>query len=492
MEERLTEVQALRCADCAASESADRELAPVDRMPIPAEAIAGFPDGVPRLGRHNRRSFLRNGIVGVASVYAATRIPWQAAFEAAVAEGAVANPCLVVIFLNGGNDGLNQFVPTEASQYAAYQKARPTIARALGPSTPAQVGTTPMPGTGGGLGFANVMVSGQGANGPAKGLETLWGNGAGGLGSDLALFPAADYTPPSFSHFTSRDWWFAGTLQKSTTGWLGRWLDLYGSPVNPLQAVSIDSSLSKIIRTQRAPVASISSLNGFGFGVNGVGAAEADVTGEIGGLASAPPGNDATARARGVYGLTVQVAQQLRQVAVGPLPAGYPSSTLSQRLHLAATLILAGLGTRIITIDWGSFDTHGTQLPSQDPQLQTLAQALTAFKDELTNTGLEQRVVTLVFSEFGRRVAQNASAGTDHGAGGPMLVSGSAVRGGLCGMTADVTQPDRGNTQVRTDFRTVYQHLIAEWLGGDPAAILPGGPFPALQRFDGGPATLLR
>jgi uncharacterized protein (DUF1501 family) len=73
-----------------------------------------------------------------------------------------------------------------------------------------------------------------------------------------------------------------------------------------------------------------------------------------------------------------------------------------------------------------------------------------------------------------------------------MLVSGSAVRGGLCGMTADVTQPDRGNTQVRTDFRTVYQHLIAEWLGGDPAAILPGGPFPALQRFDGGPATLLR
>src|SRR5262249_59295983 len=101
----------------------------------------------------------------------------------------------------------------------------------------------------------------------------------------------------------------------------------YGSPLNPLQAVSIDASLSKIIRTQRAPVASISSLNGFGFGVNGVGAAEADVTGEVGGLAAAPPGNDATTRAPGVYGLTVEDARQRRQVAIGPLPAGYPNPT---------------------------------------------------------------------------------------------------------------------------------------------------------------------
>jgi uncharacterized protein (DUF1501 family) len=99
--------------------------------------------------------------------------------------------------------------------------------------------------------------------------------------------------------------------------------------------------------------------------------------------------------------------------------------------------------------------------------------------------------VTLVFSEFGRRIASNDSAGTDHGAGGLVLVSGSSVRGGQAGEHPGVGGDDNGDIVPITDFRTVYQALIAEWLGGDPTAILPGGPFPGIARYDSG-TTLMK
>ena len=127
-----------------------------------------------------------------------------------------------------------------------------------------------MPGTGGAHAWANVGISGVGNNGDTKGFDTLWGDGSGGAGSDLAVWPAADYTPANRSHFDSRDYWFAGALQKMSTGWLGRWLDRYGSPDNPLQAVSLDSSISKQIRTAKAPVSAVQSLNGVEFRVDGV------------------------------------------------------------------------------------------------------------------------------------------------------------------------------------------------------------------------------
>ncbi len=171
--------------------------------------------------------------------------------------------------------------------------------------------------------------------------------------------------------------------------------------------------------------------------------------------------------------------------------AGYPPNTdLSRKLQLAATLLGANLGTRVITVDWGSFDTHGGQITSQDPQLSVLSRALAAFKADLATRGIEDKVVTMVFSEFGRRIMSNDSGGTDHGAGGMMLVSGSGVRGGLAGEHPGVKVDDDGDLVVKTDFRSVYQSLISEWLGGDPAAILPGGPFPALHRYDGGTALM--
>ena len=476
-------IEVLRCADCAASDSAAYDAIPIDYMPIPAEAAMGFRDGVPRMPRLNRHRFLKNGVLGVASIYAASKIPWQTAFEAAVAEGAVAdNHCVVMLFLNGGNDGPNTFVPTDSAEHAAYTTLRPTIARSNVPlpQVASPVGYTPMLGIESQLALPNLP--GMAALNPAVPtlgrLKDLWDAG------NIALFPATDYPNPNFSHFTSRDWWFGGVLEKSSTGWLGRWLDAYGSKTNPLQAVSIGSNVSKIIRAAQAPVASVPETFGnFGFNVSG--AVTAAVNGQVGALAATPPGNASTARSRTVYGQTVQVASQLATITQ-TAGVNYPAnSSLSRRLQAAANLLGAGLGTRVVTIDWGGFDTHGGQVASQDPQLTVLGQALAAFQADLTARGIQDRVVTCVFSEFGRRGGENASLGTDHGAGGPMQIIGTQVRGGLGGAPAPLTSLDRGNLRVTTDFRSVYGALLSEWMGGDPGAVLPGAPLP-LVRADGG------
>ena len=488
---------ALKCADCARSDGAVRNRPPTSRVEIPSAALLGFPDGVPRPRRGvNRRSFLKSTAAGIASIYSLTNMSWESVWDAAAAAAASAmQTSLVCIYLQGGNDGLNAIVPVSGAQYAGYQSARGNIARVLGPSTSTTVGTTVMNGTGGTLAFANPLVSGTGNNGFTTGLDSLYGDGSGAAGADLAVFPATDYTPSDLSHFDSRDYWFAGELENGTTGWLGRWLDSYGSSSNPLQAVSINQSLSKQILTAHAPVCAITDLTSTAFQIPN---APADSNAGIAQLAAVPAdgANAALTASRATYGETVQVSAELAGLEQGPpAPAasGYPpNSDLSSNLQLAATLLGAGLGTRIITIDWGSFDTHGQEVSTQDPQLAVLSSALGAFKADLTARGIEQNVVTLVFSEFGRRIGSNDSGGTDHGAGGLVLLSGSRVRGGLAGEHPGVLVDDgEGNLQVVTDFRTVYQALIAEWLGGDPTQVLPGAPFAGIARYDGG-TTLIK
>jgi len=488
-----TEIHALRCADCARSDSLVTDLAPTSRVAIPAEALLGFPDGVPRPRRGvSRRGFLAGSAVGIASIYSAAHLTWESIWDAAAARAAgPAQNSLVCIYLQGGNDGLNAIVPISSDQYPGYVSQRSNIARVLGPSSGTQVGTTVMPGTGSTLAFANPLVSGAGNNGDVKGFDTLYGDGSGGPGSDLAIFPAADYTPPDLSHFDSRDYWFAGALEELETGWLGRWLDTYGSSTNPLQAISLDSSLSKQIRTSTAPVCAIESLTNTSFEITNT---NIDANAEVANLAAVPAdaANLALTRSRSIYGETVEVSNRLSGIGSVQVAPGYPpNSDLSANLQLAATVLGAGLGTRIITIDWGSFDTHGDQVTSQDPQLSVLSSALAAFKADLAGRGIEQNVVTLVFSEFGRRIMSNDSVGTDHGAGGLVVVSGSSVRGGLAGEHPGVQGDQDGNLVPITDFRTVYQALIGEWLGGDPTAILPDGPFPGIQRYDSG-TTLMK
>jgi uncharacterized protein (DUF1501 family) len=330
----------------------------------------------------------------------------------------------------------------------------------------------------------------------------LWGVGDGGPTSQLAIMPAADVLKYSLSHFDNSDMWFSGlTTGVKSTGWLGRWIDRVGDPANPLQAISIDTALSKSIRTARMPVCAIPSLGalGFGFTMNGGGFPQSGqsvpVNGQMDALAAVDPAGDNAylARSRATYGVAVETYNRARNGPAFAAGAGYPANqVLSQRLQLAAHLFAANLGTRVVTIHWGGFDTHSGQIAAQDSQLKVLSAALAAFQADLVARKIDDRVSTLVFSEFGRRVGENASAGTDHGAGGLMMAMGTQVRGGLGAQWPGLqTLTREGSLLVPTDFRSVYASVIAEWLGDDPQAVLTGDAPAPLVRGDG-PGGLFR
>ncbi|MFL5845547.1 MAG: DUF1501 domain-containing protein [Solirubrobacteraceae bacterium] len=499
-----------RCTECEEIELARvRDQVPSQTLPIPADVLAGFPEGRARSGL-TRRRLMGAGLAGMASVYGSRMLGWDEVFESiAMADTVPAQNCLVMVYLAGGNDGLNTLVPQGAQDFASYNLKRPGLARIHGPSGGGKVGSTPLPGMAGtDLGWANVGVSGgSGYNGDANyGFDKLYGDGTGGAGSDLAIMPAVDYQPPNFSHFASSDYWFNGALSGQTTGWLGRWIDRNGSDTNPLQAVSLDSALSKAIRTANKPVCAIQTLGGLGYTLHPSGGygtetlggttvntslttADVKTLGQVGGATSAH-----LQRSRSAYTQGADVYSTGNALAAQALGSGmaYPSNStnsgnLSYKLKIAALLLGANVGTRIITIHWGAFDTHGSQLLGQDPQLTELSRALGAFKADLAVRGIEQKVTTMVFSEFGRRVAENGS-GTDHGAGGLMMLSGSQVKGGYAAEFPGCQSADLdtyGNLMVPTDFRSVYTSVIDEWLGDDPELILPGGPYASLARPDG-------
>ncbi|MCW3013971.1 MAG: hypothetical protein JWO02_1063 [Solirubrobacterales bacterium] len=502
-----------RCITCEELELARvRDARPSQTLPLPAAALAGLPGGRTS-GDITRRRLLAGGIAGFASVYGSRLLGFEEIFEAAVAEAAApAQNCLVMLYLAGGNCSLNTVLPGTGAgaDYAAYTTARAAIHRQHGASG-AVVGSQDIPGAGGALAWANPVVSsgGGGDNGsPTYGLDQLYGDGTA-ANSRLAFLPAVDYTPSNFSHFDSADYWFAGGLTAMTTGWLGRWIDQNGSATNPLQAISVDTALSKAIRTSVNPVCAIPSTSALGFSMNAVGGygmppyppgpSAADINAQMAALGALQAGasNAYLRRSRATYGLATDVAAAGPTINSQTAPTvTYPFGDLGDKLKLTAQLLAANLGTRIVTVHWGGFDTHGGQVTTQDPQLKTLSVALGAFQADLAARGLDQNVSTLVFSEFGRRVQENASGGTDHGAGGLMMLAGSRVRGGWAGEFPGCKPADldpTGNLKVTTDFRSVYQSILTEWLGGDTSGLLPGSPFlPGVNRHDGQGNTLFQ
>ncbi len=516
-----------RCIVCEEAQLARVDDAvPSQILPVPRSAVAGFPEGRDS-GNLTRRRLMQAGLAGFASVYAPKILGFEEMWGAAAAQASPgADKCLVVIYLGGGNDGLNLMLPSATfssgagvgNDYKNYKQNRPTIYRRLPGDAAAGaggvVGSYALPGTD--MLLANPMVSGTAADqtGVAnRGFDKLWG--PSGLPDDplstLALMPAVDYRPPNLSHFDSADHWFYGSLDKQPVGWLGSFIDHYGDALNPLQAVSIDNSLSKLIRTKTNPVCAIPDLSSLGFDVDpGYGSpggnpgslSQIKLNDEVKALAMASTGagNAYLARTRNSYGVAVDTYNRGRNAPHATSPAAYPAdSYLAEQLRLASILLGANLGTRIVTIHWGGFDTHSDQKQYQDPQMRELSLCLQAFKDDLTGRGVEDKVATMCFSEFGRRMEETDSKGTDHGAGGLMILSGSQVRGGqatefpgcVTGALLD------GNLRPATDFRSVYQSVLTDWLGGDPAVVLPdypaGGFDPLISRGPGaGSPSLFR
>ena len=297
----------------------------------------------------------------------------------------------------------------------------------------------------------------------------------------MAVIPAVDYSPPDLSHFHSRAFWQAGYLETDpTTGWLGRWIDQNGVKDNPLQALSINWTLEESMRSAKNPVAVLTSPDDAQFDMNNVWRDADLMTQTLGGLTSRPGSNAAMRAADDAVGGAVSVANRLKSIGTTTIPPtgfGYGNSDFDDQMSTLSWLIRSNLGLRVACLSYsGGFDFHDDQENRQAANLAGLGQTLQAFQADLEANGIADRVITLVWSEFGRRIEDNDSngGGTDHGAGGLAMVVGSQVNGGVVSEFPGLTDLDgNGNLKVPTDYRQIYTELLGSWMGTDPAAVIP-------------------
>ncbi len=356
---------------------------------------------------------------------------------------------LVVVQMGGGNDGLNTIVPWSDDDY---HRVRPTIR----------------------IGEKDVLRLNDriGLNPAMSGLMELYKEGR------VAIVQGVGYPNPDRSHFRATEIWeTAAPTKYVSSGWLGRYLDTQLSPnvasKNPFEAVTLTEVIPAALIAQHVDVPAIGTLNAFSYNTGRDSASKASA-GQL--FDGARPGQspylsmlEDTAR------LAFHGGDVLRSKIAGYTPAvKYPGDNFSKQLQLAAQLIGSRTGTRIVFVALGSFDTHVGQRNQQDRLLGYMSSGLLAFYRDLAAHGHANRVLTLTFSEFGRRVAQNAGNGTDHGTAMPLFVIGGAVKGGIYGEHPSLTDLDNGDLKFNTDFRAVYATILGRWLGRSPDGILFG------------------
>jgi uncharacterized protein (DUF1501 family) len=418
----------------------------------------------------SRRRLLQAGIGATISLYAARAMPLARALEAGEASAAAAPnaPALVNVFVPGGLDLLDTLVPTAA--YGRYADLRPAIKVA----EPLALG---------GTGFGVHPALGQGLNG---GLKGLFDRGR------LGFIPGIDYANPDLSHFNSRHFWETGVVSLNPgPGWMARWVDRHGGADNPFQGLSMHSGLSPLLRGSANPVAAVQSPDDAQSWVPGVwGEWQDRMMEHYTAIAARRPHAPGPASVYAAARQSQFVARTLKpyvkdsKTDVDPLapPVAYPggengegSNGFAENLRYLAALLTLPLGVRVATVEApGDFDTHDNQSQTLVDDLGKVSEALSAFQADLDARGLADRVLTLVWTEFGRRPKENSSAGTDHGAGGIAWVMGSRARGGLLTPYPDLNYfDDDDNLKVTVDFRAVYSSLLEQWLGTGADEVLP-------------------
>ena len=379
----------------------------------------------------DRRDFLKLSALAVA---ATTGMPGFLARAAAQAGG---SKTLVVIQLTGGNDGLNTLVPYSNG---AYYAARPNIA------IPRKDVLTLTPD----LGMHPAL----------KPLMGLWDAG------QLAWMENVGYPNPNRSHFASMAIWHtADPTQAGAEGWIGRVAEKIG---DPFCASNLGGTTPLALRAETFSLPSIERVDTFQVKL------PQGLDGALNRLLDAPRDGEADYLLRATRQMmknTARVQQNVKKYRAG---ASYPEGRFAEQLQDAARLIAAGVGQRVLYVSLGGFDTHAGQRAEQDELLGTLAAGLSAFHADLEKQGLADDVIVMGFSEFGRRVAENASAGTDHGKGSVMFALGKGVRGGVHGSSPDLEDLSEGDIKYRQDFRGVYAEALARWLKLDDRAILGG------------------
>jgi uncharacterized protein (DUF1501 family) len=407
-----------------------------------------------------RRQFVRGGVAAFTVSYAAP------AFLADIARAQGASRRnLVVLYLSGGNDALSTLIPyTDAHYYSR----RPTLA------VPA----------------SSVLQVGSDASGKALGLHPrLTGLRQIFDAGDLAIIQRTGYPNSSRSHFLGTDIWStANPANSSGTGWLGRYLDALPDPVDPLVGWSTVRELPHSLEGKRVSVPAIPSVAGYAFSSPNSGSEAQYSRATMTAIAShVPVDRPHLAFVNGTSMAALATLDRVASVASYTGTVTYANNGLAQALKAVAGAVARGIGTKVFWVQTGGFDTHAGQGTNQTNGayanlMGTVGDSLLAFYTDMRNQGLLQDTLVLQFSEFGRRVIENGSQGTDHGAAGVMMAVGGGVNGGLYGTAAglnpdnaDGTLENNGNdVRYETDFRSVYARVLDQWLGTDSVSILGG------------------
>jgi uncharacterized protein (DUF1501 family) len=398
----------------------------------------------------SRREFLIKGATTVAVGLAVP--PWLAKMvwadtNATFGAAGGGNRILVVIQLTGGNDGLNTFIPYSAPEYAAN---RPTLA----------VPDDQVLHVSDFLGLHPTMT----------GLKSLYDNG------QVAIVQGVGYPNPNRSHFRSMEIWQTADPDKiDTEGWVGKYLDaIRDGRTSALTGINIGDEASEAFQSAHAAVPTIQGLANFGvvFPSN----PEGDV--RMAALQAIQTTDASTPYGQFFKQTAIETYQSADRIRAGiksyQSTVTYPKGGFGDGLKEIAMLISANLGTRVFYISTSGFDTHTNQLRRQPQLLQDISDGLAAFQADLAQMGAADRVLTLAFSEFGRRVHENAGGGTDHGTASEMLIVGKPVKGGLYGEYPSLSNLDEGDLKFTTDFRGVYATVLDNWLGANSELVLSG------------------
>ena len=407
----------------------------------------------------NRREFLRSVAQTATVISIGSQVPifWQQAAAAAQSDSKQ-ETILVVLQLSGGNDGLNTVVPYEDENY---RKARPKL----------------------GIPKDDVLKINDelGFHPAARGLANLMES------HRLAIVQGVGYAEPNRSHFESMDIWH--TCQRKggprATGWLGRCFDAASSKgtVDTLGLHLGDGKQPLALTAENVRVPSISSPEKFRL-------RESDpaLSGAIRDLA-AKSRSDSN-ELLGFLQTSTSTALSASDRIMAALkeyqtPVKYPDNALGTKFKTVAQLVAAGLSTRVYYLELDGFDTHSQQPAAHTALLQQMGGSVQAFLDDIAHHGQADRVLVMCFSEFGRRVQENASEGTDHGAAAPMFLAGKRVKSGVIGKHPSLTDLVDGDLKFHTDFRQVYSSVLGKWLGWNSGTVL-GGEFTPVDAIDVG------
>jgi uncharacterized protein (DUF1501 family) len=397
-----------------------------------------------------RRQFLTHTLRGASLVALGSVVP-QFVARTALAAAPGKDSVLVVVEMSGGNDGLNTVIP-----YAddLYHKARPTLRQTKD--------------------MVIRLDDHVGLHSGMQGFKPLWEQG------QLAVVQGVGYPNPERSHFEAMDTWqLADPKHEKTAGWLGRTaVEILGEAGGGVPILHFGG--------ERLPLALAGAPGGGAVTVNDqnsfrleLGEGKADrqkarrrLVEDLSAPAQKKGEDDLLSFVQKRQVQTLTAVETLRELLEGPKALPRPAGAgLPAKLQLVAGLIAKGFGTRIFYVSINGFDTHADQAPAHQRLLGELADAVGGFFQALKKTGHDGRVRLMTFSEFGRRVDENGSHGTDHGAASCQFVAGPSVKGGVVGKHPSLSDLDVGDLKFHTDFRRVYAAQLA-WLGCDSKAVL--------------------